>query len=153
MPIDHFLAPAGTPETPKSPAAVATNCGQELDRVRILIAEDDFLVALQIHEALLAAGLQVVGTATTADEVLDLANQKHPALVIMDVRLAGKGDGIDAASALFRRFNLRCIFATGNDDHRTRARAEPCAPLGWVTKPYTMESLVAAIAEALVVLG
>jgi hypothetical protein len=72
MPIEHS---SGKIEKPESPAAVATNFERKLDRVRVLIAEDDFLIALQIQEALLAAGLQVVGTATTADEVLDLASQ------------------------------------------------------------------------------
>ena len=153
MPSDHFVAASGKPENPESPAAVATNSGGELDPVRVLIAEDDFLVASQIHEALLAAGLRVVGTATTADEVLDLAREARPALVIMDVRLAGRSDGIDAARELFQRFNIRCIFATANDALHIRVRAEPYAPLGWLAKPYTMESLVVAVVDALVVLG
>jgi CheY-like chemotaxis protein len=80
---------SGKNEKPESPAAMATNFERKLDRVRVLIAEDDFLIALQIQEALLAAGLQVVGAATTADEVLDLASQERRAF-IMDVRLAGR---------------------------------------------------------------
>ena len=108
---------------------------------------------MQIEEALLSAGLQVVGTATTADEALDFAGQERPALVVMDVRLAGGSDGISAARELFQRFNIRCIFATANDDLHIRHGAEPYAPLGWLTKPYTMESLVVTIVDALVVLG
>jgi DNA-binding NarL/FixJ family response regulator len=153
MPIDHFAPPSGKIAKPVSPAAMAANFEGKLDRVRILIAEDDFLIATQIEEALLAAGLQVVGTATTADEALDFASQERPALVIMDVRLAGGSDGIGAARELFHRFNIRCIFATANDDLHIRLRAEPYAPLGWLTKPYTMESLVVIIVDALVVLG
>jgi DNA-binding NarL/FixJ family response regulator len=153
MPIDHFAASSAKIMKPDLLTGVATNFESKLDRVRVLIAEDDFLIALQIQDALLTAGLQVVGTATTAEEVLDLASHERPALVIMDVRLAGRNDGVEAARELFQRFNIRCVFATANDDLHTRHRAEPYAPLGWLTKPYTMESLVVTIVDALVLLG
>ncbi len=153
MPIDHHAASLNKPEKSEAPATVTTNFKRDLDRLRVLIAEDDFLIALQIQEALSAAGLQVVGTATTANEALDLAREERPALVVMDVRLAGRSDGIEAARELFHRFNIRCLFTTANDDLHTRVRAEPYAPLGWLAKPYTMESLVLAIVDALVALG
>ena len=119
---------------------------------RVLIAEDDFLVAMQMEETLSAAGLLVVGVAVTADEAIDLARREHPILVVMDVRLGGKRDGIDAARELLQQFNVRCLFATANDDPFTRERAEAYAPLGWLTKPYTMASLLAAVAAALAAL-
>ena len=56
----------------------------------------------------------------------------------MDIRLAGRRDGIDVGGER----GLRCIFATAHDDYRTRARAEPFASLGWVAKPYTKASLI-----------
>jgi two-component system, response regulator PdtaR len=120
--------------------------------MRVAVAEDDFLVAMQMEDALSAAGLWVVGVARTADEVIDLARRERPRLVIMDIRLGGMRDGIDAARELFQQFGIRCIFATANDDRRTRERAEACAPLGWLTKPYTIASLLAAVTDALVAL-
>jgi DNA-binding NarL/FixJ family response regulator len=126
---------------------------RKLGRARVLIAEDDFLIAMQTQEALSAAGLEVVGVAVTAEEVLDLARQERPALVVMDIRLAGRRDGIEAARELFRQFNVRCIFATANDDLHTRERAEYFAPFGWLTKPYTMASLLTSVADALDELG
>jgi two-component system, response regulator PdtaR len=118
-------------------------------RARVLVVEDDFLIALQIEEMLTAAGLQIVGIAPTAAQAIELAERERPALAVMDVRLAGERDGIDAAGELFRRFNVRSIFATANDDTNTRVRAAAYAPLGWLTKPYTMTSLLAAMAAAL----
>jgi two-component system, response regulator PdtaR len=115
----------------------------------VLIVEDDFLIAMQTEIALADAGFAVVGVATTADEALALARAHKPGLVIMDIRLVGQRDGIDAAGDLFRELGLRCVFATAHDDQRTRARAEPFAPLGWLTKPYTMASLIIMLREAI----
>jgi two-component system, response regulator PdtaR len=68
---------------------------------------------------------------------------------VMDIRLAGRRDGVDAAAELFRELGIRCIFATAHDDQRTRSRAEPFAPLGWLAKPYTMASLIDYVRRAL----
>jgi DNA-binding NarL/FixJ family response regulator len=114
----------------------------------ILIVEDDFLIAMQAEIALMDAGFAVSGIATTAEEALALAKQHQPALVVMDVRLAGQRDGIEAAWDLFRELGVRCVFATAHDDVQMRARAEPFAPLGWLAKPYTMPSLVKLVREA-----
>jgi two-component system, response regulator PdtaR len=117
--------------------------------LRVAIAEDDFLIAMQTEDALSAAGLRVVGIARTAGEVIELARRERPRLVIMDIRLGGRRDGVEAARELFQQFGIRCIFATANDDPHTRERAEIYAPLGWLTKPYTVASLLAAVADAL----
>lgn len=114
----------------------------------VLIVEDDFLIGMQTEDALVDAGLSVVGIATTAEEAVLLARQHRPSLVLMDIRLAGRRDGIDAAAQLFRELGIRCLFATAHDDVHTRARAEQLQPLGWLAKPYTMPSLVALVREA-----
>jgi DNA-binding NarL/FixJ family response regulator len=115
---------------------------------RILIVEDDFLIAMQTEDALTDAGFKVVGIAATAEEAIALAREQRPVLVVMDIRLAGKRDGIDAAKDLFTELNIRCIFATAHDDPHTRQRAAPYAPLGWLAKPYTMASLVTMAIES-----
>jgi DNA-binding NarL/FixJ family response regulator len=116
--------------------------------MRILVVEDDFLIAMQTEAALNDAGFEVVGTARTAEEAVMLAREKRPSLAVMDIRLAGERDGIDAARQLLSEFDIRCIFATAHDDAKTRERAKPFAPLGWLPKPYTASSLVALVAEA-----
>jgi two-component system, response regulator PdtaR len=116
--------------------------------ITILIVEDDFLIAMQAESALMQAGFIVNAIATTAEEALAMAKEVLPAVVIMDIRLAGRRDGIDAAGDLFRELGVRCVFATAHDDQHTRARAEPFGPLGWLAKPYTMASLINVVREA-----
>ena len=78
-----------------------------------------------------------------------MAIHDRPALVVMDIRLAGKRDGIDAAREIFEALGIRCIFATAHDDAETRERAAPYAPYGWLSKPYTMASLVKLVSDHL----
>ncbi|HZP77241.1 MAG TPA: response regulator [Pseudolabrys sp.] len=108
----------------------------------VLIVEDDYLVATEIEAALAAAGFEVAGVAVSAEEAIELAAARRPQLVIMDIRLAGERDGIDAALALFKRFGIRSIFATAHSDQEARRRAQAADPLGWLQKPYTTSSLV-----------
>lgn len=116
---------------------------------RILVVEDDFLVAAQIEIALSDAGFDVAGVAASADEALALAQARRPALVVMDVRLAGERDGVHAAAEIFRKLGIRCIFATAHHDRQLLERAKPAMPLGWLQKPYSMVSLVNAVRRAL----
>ena len=108
----------------------------------VLIVEDDFLVALAAEAALREAGFEVAGVAASADEAIAEAAANHPSLVIMDVRLAGRRDGIDAAIELFREHGIRCVFATAHADTEAHLRAKPARPLGWLQKPYSMLELV-----------
>lgn len=119
------------------------------EQPKILIVEDDFLIAMQTESALMEAGFGVIGVATTADEALTLARAHKPALAVMDIRLAGQRDGVEVAGDLFREHGIRCVFATAHDDEQVRARAEAFAPLGWLAKPYTMASLVSLVRAAL----
>jgi two-component system, response regulator PdtaR len=116
---------------------------------RILIVEDDFLVADEIDGALSDAGFDVVGIAASAHQAMELAQSQKPALAVMDVRLAGEGDGIHAAVEIFRKFGIRCIFATAQNDKDSLERAQPAMPLGWLQKPYSIVSLVNAVRRAL----
>ena len=78
-----------------------------------------------------------------------MAASRHPALVLMDIRLAGTRDGIDAALDLSRTHGIRCVFATAHSDVDARMRALPADPLGWLQKPYTVASLVEMVRQAL----
>jgi two-component system, response regulator PdtaR len=114
----------------------------------ILIVEDDFLIAAQLEATLKESGFEIAGIATSAAEALECARAERPLLCVMDIRLSGDRDGIDAALDLFRAHGVRCIFATAHSDNDVRRRAVPAAPLGWLQKPYTMSSLVAMVRQA-----
>ena len=125
-----------------------TGAGPATKVSRILIVEDDYLIATQIEEALSDAGFALAGVAASAEEATGLAVAERPDFVIMDIRLSGQRDGIDAALELFQRHGIRCIFATAHGDQDVRQRAQPARPFGWLQKPYSMASLVEAAREA-----
>jgi DNA-binding NarL/FixJ family response regulator len=135
-PVQRF-APDETSGAPKSAAVQAP----------ILVVEDDFLVAMQIEAALTEAGFALSGTAASGEEAIAMATAIRPVLVLMDIRLAGEMDGVDAALALFRAHGIRCIFATAHHDPEVRRRAAPAEPLGWLHKPYSMPALLDAVRQ------
>jgi DNA-binding NarL/FixJ family response regulator len=121
--------------------------------LRILLVEDDFLVGMEMETGLMEAGYEVAGIAATAEDAVELAALHRPALVVMDIRLASDRDGVDAALEIFRTLGIRSLFATANNDAQVRARAAPAQPLGWVAKPYRVETLLKAVEEALAAIG
>jgi CheY-like chemotaxis protein len=158
MPVKITAAPPHLPASPfRSPQRGAVFAREESARPetrgaaaeRILIVEDDFLVATQMEAALTDAGFDIVDVAASADEAVALATSERPVLCVMDIRLAGARDGIDAANEIFRTVGIRCIFATAHADPGVRSRAEKAEPLGWLQKPFSMASLVDAIHSAL----
>jgi two-component system, response regulator PdtaR len=115
---------------------------------RIMIVEDDFLIASEVEGALIEAGYEVAGIAASAEEAIEIAKARRPLLAVMDIRLVGPRDGIDAALELFGTHGIRSIFATAHQNSETRQRAHAANPLGWVPKPYSMASLIEAVREA-----
>jgi two-component system, response regulator PdtaR len=119
---------------------------------RVVVVEDDYLVALQMEGALTEAGFDVVGIASSCEEALALAEARTPTLALMDIRLSGKRDGIETALELFNEHGIRCIFASAHSNAEARQRAAPANPLAWLPKPYTMVSLVEVVRQAIAVL-
>jgi two-component system, response regulator PdtaR len=121
------------------------SCIQTANLPRLLIVEDDLLIASQMEFALNEAGFEVLAVLTTGEEALQIAGTVHPDLAVMDIRLAGERDGVDTAIELFRSYGIRCIFASAYSDQEARRRAEIACPLGWLQKPYTMQALTAMV--------
>lgn len=118
-------------------------------RHRILIVEDDYLVALQFENALTEAGYDVVDIASTAEEAVQIVPDYRPELVLMDVRLAGPRDGIQAAEEILDRFGIRSIFVSAFSDPATRARADRVKPIAWLAKPVADRKLLNTVDTAL----
>jgi two-component system, response regulator PdtaR len=117
--------------------------------VKILVVEDDHFIAFELETALIDAGYEVSGVAATAETALEMARETPPALAIMDIRLAGRKDGVDAALELFETLGIRCIFASAHQDDAIRKRAFPARPIAWLGKPYSMQAVVAEVGRAL----
>jgi DNA-binding NarL/FixJ family response regulator len=132
------------------PSAAATQMRERpAGRPRILIVEDDFLVGMEIEAGLAEAGHDVIGIAVSAEEAVMLAEAEKPVLAVMDIRLAGARDGVDAALEIHRRFGIRSVFASAHGDADIRARAAEACPAGWIDKPYRLPTLLAAVRRAL----
>lgn len=117
----------------------------------VLLVEDNWLVALETESSLQDAGYNVLNIAVSAEEAVEMCREQRPDFIIMDIRLAGERDGIDAAIEARQRFDIPAIFLSAHDDPSFRDRAAPARPLGWLTKPMTpdqlsrnLESLLAA---------
>lgn len=113
--------------------------------VRVLVVEDEILIAVDIRATLVASGYVVVGIAATADQAVAAAIRERPDIVLMDIRLAGSRDGIDAAREIRERLDIPSLFVTANADERTRKRAEATAPLGFLHKPFDAPALREAL--------
>jgi two-component system, response regulator PdtaR len=116
---------------------------------RILVVEDDWFAGTDMQAALQNAGYNVLELVTSANEAIEAAGDYKPDLIIMDVRLVGNRDGVDAALEIGRRFDIRCLFVTAFVDPALRSRAEAARPFGWLTKPISREALVEAVRDAL----
>ena len=115
---------------------------------RVLILEDDILVAWSLQEVLTLVGYEVSGIAATVDDALCLAEVPRPALAIVDVRLAGQRDGIEGAELLQQQFGVAVIFLTGEVDKETAQRASKVNPISYLVKPVHSQQLVDAIRTA-----
>ena len=119
---------------------------------RVMIVEDESFAALSSEDALSDAGFVVVGVAATAEQAIEMAGAERPDIVLMDVRLAGPRDGIDAAAEILERFAIPSVFATAQADAGTRTRGELAArPLAWLLKPFAPNELVVAVGAALAI--
>lgn len=116
---------------------------------RILIVEDEFLIALAAEAELIEAGFIVVGKAANHVKAIELAQVTRPDLALMDVRLGAGKDGIEAALVLRQEFGIPSIIATGSMDDENRNRAASAAPLAWLPKPYSGQELVDTVLAAM----
>ena len=116
---------------------------------RILIVEDEAIVAMDIAARLELSGYHVVGTAPSSERALALARAKRPDLVLMDIRLQGPTDGVDTAIELRRRHNVPVVFLTAHAEDATIGRARTAEPFGYVLKPFDDRELHVVIEMAL----
>ncbi len=115
----------------------------------ILIVEDEFLIADHLATMVQDMGLCVCGFADTADEAVAMTERHRPGAILMDVRLKGKKDGIDAALAIHAQFRSPIIFVTGSQEPATVARINEDHPSAILFKPVSFKQLKKAMFDAL----
>lgn len=115
---------------------------------KVLIVEDEAVLAMLYRRRLKSRGYAVTGTASTREEAVSLAFKDPPDFVLMDIRLAGENDGIDAAREITARIRTRTIFMTGYSDERIKNVALELHPLAYLIKPFDLQELLICIKNA-----
>ena len=116
---------------------------------RILIVEDQRLIAADIENTLRKIGYAIAGSFASGEEAVAMAFDLHPDLILMDIRLRGEMDGIQAAEAIHARADVPIVYLTAYADEETIVRAKATTPFGYVVKPFNERELRAAIEVAI----
>ncbi len=116
---------------------------------RILIVEDESIIALNLQEILESLDYKVPAVVASAEQAIIRAGELQPSLVLMDIRLQGEMDGIQAAEQIWKQFQIPVIYLTGHSDRSTVERVRLTAPFGYLLKPIKKQELYVAIESAL----
>jgi CheY-like chemotaxis protein len=119
----------------------------------VLIVEDEHVIAMGLSVQIEDMGLRVCATADTAEAAVAEARMHCPAIVLMDVRLRGKKDGVDAAQAIHDSVGSKVIFITGSREQNTIDRIAQDHPFATLFKPITDRQLQATVREAMLAAG
>ena len=120
-----------------------------MSKERILLVEDENLVAMEISDLLQGLGYVVCGKASSGERAIEQVASTDPDLVLMDIRLKGDLDGIETAQEIRRRFQTPVIYLTAYTDEATLQRAKITEPFGYLIKPFEERELHTAVEMAL----
>jgi PAS domain S-box-containing protein len=120
-----------------------------MSQTRILVVEDEGIVSLEIQSRLRSFGYHIAGTADTGEEAIVKAAQTQPNLILMDIRLKGKLNGIMAADHIRVNFDIPVIYLTAYADEHTLKQAKVTEPFAYLLKPFEERDLYTAIEMAL----
>ena len=105
------------------------------NEIKILIVEDEVMIAQSMKMDLEYAGYKVYKYLTTGEEAIKFALEEKPNMILMDIHLVGEIDGIEAAKAITDKINIPIIFMTGYDESLIFERAQKLKPVAYLTKP------------------
>lgn len=112
---------------------------------RILIVEDEAITALELTRRLQRWGFEVVGDVDSGQNALQMAQELKPDLIIMDINLKGKMDGVDTAIAISKIYDVPIIFLTAHGNQNTIRKAQVVKPAHYIIKPYRENELRFAV--------
>jgi DNA-binding response OmpR family regulator len=116
---------------------------------RALIVEDETLIAEELKERLSRLGFSVIAAVDTADEGIAVATREHPDLVLMDIRLKGKKDGVQAAKEIRAQVDVPIVYLTAHSDRLTVERVKVTEYDGFILKPFQRRELQKTIEVAM----
>jgi len=116
-----------------------------MDRPKLLIVDDESEVAKTLEMKLKKFGYTIVGSEKNADKAIEKAGELHPDIVLMDIELSGKMDGIQAADAIRKKYQIPSIYITAMCDAKTLQRVGASIPYGYILKPFKDDELCTVI--------
>lgn len=147
-PIDRLLADEDQPRKRPVPGEAADIPGATPAVRRVLIVEDEFLLAIEIEDMVQRLGFAVCECVATGPAAMSAASRHRPDIVLMDVRLAQGSDGIETAKEIRAQFGIRAIFISAHTDPATMSRMTSAEPVGCLTKPCEAHLLAALLEKA-----
>lgn len=124
-----------------------------MSKLKVLIVEDDVMIAESVKDILELLDHEVVGIAEDAETAINLCNENEPQIALLDIQIGGDIDGVDLAELINDQFDIPFIFTTAFADDVTVARAKERGPFGYLVKPYGVKDLNAAIEIAMSAYG
>lgn len=116
--------------------------------LKILLVEDEVISAMLMKAALKTMGYEIANHVTTGEKAIETAKSDYPDVILMDIRLADKIDGIEAAIAIKSEIDIPVVYVTGYDDASIRERASKTNPLAFLTKPLSVLKLKKILDES-----
>jgi YesN/AraC family two-component response regulator len=112
---------------------------------KVMIVDDEALVITQLEERLTLMGYDVVGSASSGIEAIEMARHLSPDIVLMDIVMPGSLDGIEASKIIKTELDIPTIFVTAYTDDKFVERAKSVEPFGYIVKPFQEREIKAAI--------
>jgi two-component system, response regulator PdtaR len=121
---------------------------QKTPKGTVVIVEDDMLLSLVETRMIEKLGYQVVGTAVSGEDAIEQVEQKNPDIVVMDISLKGKLDGIETMEEIREFSDVPVIYLSGNSDQNSIIRASKTGYIDFLVKPVTPDELTEPLREA-----
>ncbi len=120
-----------------------------MSKIKVLVVEDELIVAKDIQNSLKNLGYDVPAIASTGEEAVKKSGEFSPDIILMDIVLKGKIDGIETATQIRAMYGIPIIYLTAYADENTLDRAKVTEPLGYILKPFEESDLHISIKMAL----
>ncbi len=120
-----------------------------LKKIKIIIAEDEFIIAMDLKKILERLGYEVTSFVSKGVDVIEKAESEKPDIILMDIMLSGSISGIEAAAVIKRKFNIPIVYLTALTDEETLQKAKVTEPGAYLLKPFDERGLHSAIEIAL----
>jgi len=123
--------------------------GEHMEETKILVVEDENIIALNIKKKLKSLGYAVPAIASTGEEAIKMTEITFPDLILMDVMLKGEMDGVQAVEEIHKKYDIPVIYLTAFSDDEVLERAKVTKPYGYIVKPFKINDLHSNIEIAL----